>query len=715
MDLFTRYRTILVMFVFISFVSSLVIRYFYKSARIDNPYKEEFSEYKPGPKYVLENSINIPIWKDKHSSGGFYNLRDRKNIRNGTKLVKWRDLIQNAKYIGKNLSIKKISFSFWINFDVTTILHPKTSIIEISSPTIIPFAVYALKNNPILEISYATTQNQTIASNSVSNGNDSYGGNQIGYNHTPTFVFITIEHDNIRLIINGIEQNYTANGIILEPDDTYIIRSGVTPTNRHRRTDGIFIKDLRIYAETVELSSVKHVYEEEKNKINNPNPPINPFSFFESFVTTEGFTTTILPDVKVGMNNLQMQSMTQKCNQGGTHYLTRNTYTVDKIEMTNKDGVTSDVTSILAPLLVPSSESSQVKQSVIEHLFNPNSRQKKVFTGGWVERSVEGFGLRNRLKTIRQQVQQKILANNQIAKKMRIIKERATKTITIATFELTIYQTNDHKIIQTPYKKRFNSTIDKIERYWSWVRNSILSRNTTNLTNACPATQDCVFFTAGKQDGKCVAKKTGNRVLRKVFDILKTGYSDPQKRTVDFYWLNRLSYDHFTFSHTLGNSGTGSTISFWFVASSKNFENDTFKNDSFYLLHCGDKTWDTTLNDISISVNYSGDMIFLLKDEEQTIHSETIPLRVLGSKPKHIAWVIDNDGNWSIYYNKIKVETKTIARPPIKRREFNMIGGTPNFERSGYDIPFMGVSIGEFKIFDYTLDSMQIENLYENK
>jgi len=298
MDLFTRFRTILVMFVLISFVSFLVGRYFYDSVQIKIiehslghslghspepasisitnvagvdpvshwgsaldyfcPFeKEGFSSLEN----VIQNTPNIPIWIDHDSSGKFLKLStSRPNI------VTWGSLKKKAYDNYKTeLLVGNMSFSFWIIFDETVKNRQPTSIFKISDPTNssdMPLRVIASKNNPTLEISYMTDKLDK-------HGTESQGisfENEIGYNDIPTFVFITIQNNLIRLVVDGVEQNKFGEDIIFEPRDNFVIGSGGSRYS-HNMQSGISIRDFRIYAEHVPSLFAKKIFEEEKHNI----------------------------------------------------------------------------------------------------------------------------------------------------------------------------------------------------------------------------------------------------------------------------------------------------------------------------------------------------------------------------------------------------------------------------------------------------------------
>ena len=326
MDLFTRFRTILVMFVLISFVSFLVGRYFYDSVQIKIiehspghspghslghspghslghspghslghslghspepasisiskvagvdpvshwgsaldyfcPFEKEGFGFSSILNNVVNDTPNIPIWSDHDSSANFFKLSHyRPNI------VTWGSLKKKAAFYKKKLLVGNMSFSFWIIFDETVKERRPTSIFKISDPTnpfYMPLRVIASKTNPTLEISYMTDKLLKTESQSISSENDLYGGNEIGFK--PTFVFITIQNNLIRLVLDGVEQNKFGEDIIFEPGDNFVIGSGGSDPG-NMQSYGISFRDFKIYAEHVQTTHAKTIFDKEKQNI----------------------------------------------------------------------------------------------------------------------------------------------------------------------------------------------------------------------------------------------------------------------------------------------------------------------------------------------------------------------------------------------------------------------------------------------------------------
>lgn len=665
MDLFTRYRTILVMFVLILFVSLLLIRYFFQTVRWTD-YLYPFAKGFFIEGYVGSGDlINIPIWKDEDSTGKYYNIGTRPD------LVSWKMLKENAAGIEKDLTLNNMSFSFWIYFDESVRNRPKTSIFHVkdttSNPPTVVFSVFAKAIDPTLEINYLKEDRVKSGSNVISYESDLYGGNQIGYNHTPTFVFITIQNGIIRFVVDGVEQNkFGGDGTIFEPTDTFVIGSGATRGGLP--TSGILIRDFRIYADPVESSTVKVIFDAAKKKKESFSTKKN---VLESFMNqtpntldenTASYTVTgveaIQPPTQeiVGMKNLQMKKMGDGCNIGGAYYDSRGTYKVDRI---------------------------------MRITTNYANREKR-------------YDVTNKLRTL--------LENNST---LVVRNERRN-------FILRIKLRNDYGEEVDEFDIPYTYPED-VSSYWDRVKTEILNKNTKNVVvKSCPSSQQCLFFNAGRQEGKCVTNNSEVPGPTDIsFTIMKFS-QDPaigtvdKIRTISMFNLNESLY--YTFLDDFIFNGNGTTFSFWFKVDPIFFAN-LAEDEFLYLMHCGDESWqlsDLSLkNEISISVNKNGDVKFFMKNGENNTYWLTSRSNVLSTKesnyPQHIAWVVDSVGNWNIYHNGVFIRTYLKAPFSNQPRQFNMVGGSYYKGRK-----FPTVSIGDFKIFNYVLGHGHIKYLYEN-
>ena len=660
MDLFTQVRTNLVMFVVISFLLYLVIRYFYQSGRSEGfageeaqaQEQEEEVEEEDIPEEKedilgLKNSLNIPIWEDKESKKKSYKLKKPRN------LVKWSSLKAPSDLISRKLSLNNMSFSFWLRFDSRVTKRPKTTIFRIVNKTnnIVPFSVSTVADKPILEINYLTEDKVTLGSNLISHQNDLYGGNQIGGGLTSIFVFITIQNGVIRLVLNGVEQNKFGGEKLFEPENGFILDSGHDASYTWS-SSGILIRNFKIYAEPVMTSTVKMISD---NIVNSKQgfTTRTGGGIFESFFSALpvnqsdlqiGTVSPITPPNKavVQMNDLVLNKMGLDCNIGGTFNDTRDTYKVDSIKNGNKD-----VTDALSPLLGKS--------------YNQTNFEK-IVPWGTLHRT-----------NIKAQIK------------------------------------NDHgepDSFELPYgnegRKGFFYKIGQV----------VKERNTKEIEKQdCLPTETCSFFNANNQSGKCVATNIIQAPGRteSTFDITtfrrRETNSTNKERTVSFVDLD--VYHYYTFHpEKLVTGDKGFTFSFWFQLNPDNFNNvdDTF----LYLMHCGDEDWEMDnlklKNDISISVNNVGDVKFKIGE-----YSETRNLSAADGSPHHIGWVIDKDGYWSLYHNGTSILTiKQTSLLPNIPRDFNMVGGTPLLK---YNLK--QVSIGEFKMYNYSLNSANIKSLFE--
>jgi len=650
MDLITRVRTNLVMFGLICFLLYLVILYFYQP--VSRMFKEGFLDI--GLDYVLENSPNIPIWVDNESKNNFYNIQERRD------LVNWNALIEPSKTISKTLSLNNMSFSFWIEFDKSVNKRPETNIFRImdKQTNTIPFSVSDLSS--VLAINYLTQDNETQVSNTISHNNDLYGGNQIGYGNTPTFVFITIQNSIIRLVLNGVEKNKFGEGQLLEPSNHFVIESGYTSPSKNGKT-GVLIRDLKIYAEPVKTSIAKIIFDAEKKN------------------TTEGFSTIDDEDVEIDedrtnfnpistitaiapprapiveMTHLILQKMGADCNTDGTFNSPRGTYQTDKIFNGPDETNSTDLTDILGP--------------IIGQPYSPNVAA-----------------------SFRQAIPYGKLVNSELKAKF----------------------TNDYgesDTVDLTYAGEGRTN------YFNGLGPTVKERNSKNVAPMpCSLPQTCRFFNAGNQLGKCVSEITGepNRTDSSFpiyFFSSGESLSSQKTRTVSLVDLDNSHYYKIPDQALSQSSDRGMTISFWFKVLPSEFKD--LPDDTFlYLMQCGDEIWEKNHlklnNDVSISVDRLGRVKFKIDDQE-----EIVDFAVMGgsnvNEPHHIAWVVGRTGFWTLYHQGTFYKNIRKNKLPKLDRKFNMVGGSPllkyNFKNK--------LSIGEFKIFNRNLIPANIKYLYE--
>ena len=669
MDLFTQVRTNLVMFVVIIFLLYLVIRYFYQSVRItkmDNSLvsegfaeeeeqaqeQEQEEEDIPEEKedmFGLKNSLNIPIWEDKESKKKSYKIKKTRN------LVEWSSLKAPSDLISRELSLNNMSFSFWIRFDPSVTKRPKTTIFRIVDKTnnIVPFSVSTVADKPILEINYLTEDKVTLGSNLISRQNDLYGGNQIGGGLTYTFVFITIQNGVIRLVLNGVEQNKFGGEKLFEPDNGFIFDSGHDASYRWS-SSGILIRNFKIYAEPVMNSTVKMISDNIENSRQGFTTRTGG-GIFESFFSK-------LPD---SLNNLQ--------------------------------------SSTVSPITPPNKAEVQMKDLVLNKMgldcniggvFNDTRDTYKVYSIKNGNKDVTGALAPLLGKRYNQAEFEKIVPWG-----------------TLHRTNIKAQITNDHgepDSFELPYGGggRYG--------FFHKIGQVVKERNTKEIEKQdCLPTETCSFFNAQNQSGKCVATNINQAPGRteSTFDITtfrkRQTDSTNKERTVSFVDLD--GYHYYTFPpEKLVTGDQGTTFSFWFQLNPGNFNKDTPEDTFLYLMHCGNEDWEMDnlklKNDVSISVNSVGDVKFQIGD-----YSETRNLFAADGYPHHIGWVIDQNGYWSLYHNGTRILSikKTSLLPNIPR-DFNMVGGTPLLK---YNLK--QVSIGEFKLYNYSLNSANIKSVFE--
>ena len=236
-------------------------------SRVDKN-KEGFSDLQD----ILRVFPNVPIWKDANSENKWHPITKQ------TDLVRWSDLKKRAESIDRTLNISNISFSFWVYFDEALGRNrPLTSIFQIANGDYNGdrnwrgrdryLAVFAYPERPTLHIRTMRHKNINAGGREFSLENDDYGGNEIGYNHLPSFVCVVVSNNQIKLYVDGEEQNKFGVGYLSPPPDDAKIMSGITYAPYNGEPKGISIRDFFIYGESLKEFNIKAIYKYQKNTV----------------------------------------------------------------------------------------------------------------------------------------------------------------------------------------------------------------------------------------------------------------------------------------------------------------------------------------------------------------------------------------------------------------------------------------------------------------
>jgi hypothetical protein len=819
MDLFTRYRTFFVMFVLIAFISFMLFKYLEQtgtqmtesmtpfliedspssSNSSSNSSSSNSSVEKNRPKTIKKcpekkdhaitgwnntcqfqrvdqfegfgiiddirnNSPNLPIWEDLQTKHTWSPLNVRPDI------VKWSELKRLATKTNKVLEIANVSFSFWVYFDESLgKTRPYTSIFQISesfnSQISNPFinssiAVIGVEARPVLKILYTTDEEPQIKiGNEFSNESDLFGGNQIGYNHLPSFIFITVQNNVIRLYVDGVEQNKFSGGYILPPRDDFVLSSGINFSQNNNKSGGISIRDLQIYGECVPVSNINIIYTSLKSKI-----------LAARGWDQEGFSSGYFFENQQGGNFLDKEehNIFKRANffeQGNifkqlSESFSNNTSDFDgaahRDELDNEQYTSQEIINHVANL----TDIKLGSQTVT--ITNPflGFKHAKLWSldGNSCYRSFE----------------EKTPSNNQIhrefdtpivykAERTMYIDSKKTKTkMTDVTsqinaalkkpngkyppldvtgqFKLTIYIKNGWENNPTKNtftleyvpgrdnKDNFYTTLasvvkcnNKLDHTWDNAARMCKEKPENAAITCSSSRPKCMSYAALKDMGKCAVD---NKIGDLVFNSDTTNISDMSLRRIRYISLNEAKNEFLELNVDSKSeldilfSDAGTTFSMWFKANPEKRKTD---KGLCRLLDFCNKEWVNTRDNVTIAIDNDQTMSRLRfgvnnnsGKTEWNSDSNTIS-QVLDNQWHHIVWMLapipkTTNSKWTFYHNGKHLGTDYKDRPYPRSiiRNSKIIGGPASY---GTD-QFWGPSLAELRIFKGILTETQIWKLY---
>jgi hypothetical protein len=681
---------------------------------------------------ILKNTPNLPIWRDLESHNKWSPLTARPNI------IPWRELKKTAALSEKTLDIANISFSFWIYFDEALgKTRPYTSIFQISkqngavNKTTNPYvqnnsiAVIGWNNRPVLRF---VTGNKS-SSNNFSDESDLYGGNQIGYNHIPSFVFITIQNNVIRLHVDGVEKNVFDNGYISPPSDDFVLSSGITFLPNGKTPDGISIRDFHIYGEFISGSRIKSIFDYVKSDVlsargwdqNNvgrtleegfSNSNSNTLTFAEAASSkirnpeqelvinkdvinsdpSFGSKDVVISNISFGLEDTKLRTLDgipcyrnhgEDAPANYQKHLEYDTYTVYKVELETRVTKSEDATSRINMVL---KEIQNGKTVTVE----PDYKN-------------EPFKLHIHLK------------NGWRDGPMIIKPQAGNKDAT--TFTMTYIPGEE----ETFYGKMAEAIkcYNKLDHVWDRDRKTCVATEKSVLRTCGFSAPKCENYIATKKWGRC-ATDNKNNVFEKETESFQI--EDYSYRNLNFVALDGSKEEFLEVNidpakeQEIMFSNKGTTIAMWFKV-----DPEIRKNDKNWcrLLDFSNKEWINTSDDLVIAINAAdstlgGQLKFGAKvNGGNMVWNNTAITQVLNNTWHHIVWVLspeteDLPAQWILYHNGKPLATEQHPYPPQTVRNTKVIGGPA---ASPVD-QFWGPSIAEFKIYQGILNNSQIWKLY---
>lgn len=691
--------------------------------------------------HIMKNTPNLPIWKDPLSENRWSKLTKRTNI------TTWGKLKKSASKLDKTLDMANISFSFWVYFDEALgKTRPYVSIFQFSKQMDTnsgdfyvrdtALVVLAEYRKPVLRICYFDGGWQRDDNSSWSTESDMYGSNNIGYNHLPSFVFITIQSNVIRLYVDGIEQNKYSKGYISQPSNDYILSSGVTYMPKNQDPKGISIRDFQIYAETVPKSSIETIYNYVKDIVPARGWTEGFSSTIESFATDRFDDKTFSQASIRDMNdNLQYSDLNSNIHSSVKTF-------ADRFEMIKVGSQTVTITNPsigLEDTKLRTPDGTSCYRNYDEK--TPSNYQThpeyNTYHVSKVERVIGGVttDVTDRIREVLKEIEKgkQVLVESDVNLKNFLLHIQLKNGWKDGLMDITPHVANRDNNTFTMY---YNAS--RVSEFYDTMSKQIKCNNKLDTDwlghvgkNTCAETEDAPIKTCGSSApkcenyiatykwGKCTAETNNNGFARQT-ETLQT--EDNPSRNLDFVKLDGLKEEFLELNidpvkeKDIMFSDQGTTIAMWFKIDPANNKPD---RSSCRLLEFCDKQWTNTKNDVIINIDskMGGTLRVGIRvegyNQNNVTWSNMSSTQVLDNKWHHIVWMLKPRGPikpsyWVLYHNGKPLGLELHPYPPQTVRNTKIIGGPA---ASPVD-HFWGPSIADFKIFKGILNPEQIWKLY---
>jgi hypothetical protein len=610
-------------------------------------------------------------WRDTFTQNEWKRINERLDT---SKQIPWKALSVD--------SIQNISFSFWIYFleEKDQSRDQRSPLFSITSPSTNKeiFSVTALPKRPILDIRSGNKRYDPYTHNS-----DMTNGNEIGYNHSSTFVIIVINNDTIHLYLNGECKNKIGgNTVIKEPNgDSTLVFGGF-----NQQPDSIYLKDFRVYNHSIPTSDIAILYQEFKQDGYLSSSIIESFEsepyetfisrgpLFESFTNLKQAVVTTSSPVQVqakviSLEDFVLRSETEeKCN-------------------TDKGGKTYS-----------------------------NFQNSPVFQSANIDKAFVSFNNNSRKVDFTQEIKNILQLQ---PKRISIPDEFGIENNANIEIELIHPWTKKKQIFKTTYSKNqpflWENVVNGIkclnsDGIWDYNKNTC----TSNLKH-CTSNNfsKCINYFYGENEGKCSAENTLSTEIATI--TLDGGI----ERKISFISLDSSKKEYLDMSKIKKSqeqavlfSPEGTSILFWVK-----IDPSIRKSNSNWarLLNFGNRHWKGLEDDVGIAINADTSrdgLIFYHENNGKSVKVENVGTQILDNQWHHIAWVLSpgNDTNtphWNIYHNGFLLKTIQKSYPVSKDRNVKMLGGSA-FNQDA----FWSSTIGEFRIYNTIIDGPTMKNIY---
>lgn len=637
---------------------------------------EEFSVMKEY-KNILEAYPNSakPSWRDINSQNKWISLN--KNV----PVILWKNV--------KVTDINNMSLSFWIYFK--EVLDRKrnyfTELFSIKTNNTIHLVSGAMPKRPVLNFAINTDSGMEYDKSPYTHRKDMTGGYEIGYDHRPSLVVLTITSGKVDFYLNGEWKNSFGENAIIPPKKDSTFQFGSNGKS-------ILLKDFKFYNQSMTATNIATLYKHIENEghfkhMQQRNNTIESFQNmpFDTFATLndkfqivtnwfhskkESFVSSpiVVNESKIGLDSCIFRSETeQKCNKNKDATIRaneqkspyHNTYHIDKAYM----------------------------------MFSDDSRQ--------VDFTKE---VRSVLETEPHRVGDFSKFGINEKKKLYIeITHPWTKKTT--TFHVEYIPGEEFSWKNLSDKIKCINSDDNV-----WDDSSKKCTETgSHLVCSSNESRDCINYTAFKRIGRCSAANKPE--LKQNTIVLANG----NHRVIDYVELHKEKQEYLEINISQKQekntmfTNEGTTIVMW-VKIDPSMRNQTDKWCT--LLNFGNRNWTKIEDEILIAIgnDKTYDNLIFRCNDDSVKHLGT---QILDNKWHHIAWVLKPDNeeekekaSWTIYHNGINIGTKETPYPRNKTRNTKMIGGP-----AVHSSPFWNLKMGELYIYGKALDEKIIDSIYQ--
>uniref|UniRef100_A0A6C0CMW2 Uncharacterized protein n=1 Tax=viral metagenome TaxID=1070528 RepID=A0A6C0CMW2_9ZZZZ len=624
-----------------------------------------------------------PSWRDIVTQNKWVSM---KRLRQKGKIHTWNDL--------KIEDVQNMAFSFWIFFreKQDSKRMKGANIFKIKTGNKNNINISAKRQRPVFNIQVNTDDGKEYDETPYTHNSDMTGGNEDGYNHTSSFITITVTNSKVDLYINGKWKNNFGKNPILPTDNNTLLILG-------SNVQSIIMKDFKIYNQTISSDNIKLLYEKIKHK--------GLFDYLEDRDSNiESF---------IGMPNIGLSYVYDNFNVFTSWFHNNN----------RKEGFNS------SPVII-----NEYKVGTSDTILRSETNTKCNYSNGAKERASyqknphhDTYKIHAAYMYFGKDKNRRVDFTKEVRS---VLETQSNRVSNLSEFNIDRKRKLYIEIIR-PWRQKFTRLEydydPKTKFDWSIVSKKIKCINSddkkwdgdkcVDLSSRymCPSSgpTECVNFTAHVRMGRC------SDSTRPEFKMDTITLADGSKRLIRYVDLDKSKNEHLEIktdksqeTNTLF-SKNGTTFVMW-IKIDPSLRNIT--RNFCRILNFGNRKWRNIEDEICIAIggDKSKDNLYLVADGQYTSDLGT---QLLDNKWHHIAWVLKPEqeetqdtplekASWTMYHNGIELGKRNRKYPKNIERNTKIVGG-PAVDWDA----FWGPKIGEFEIYGKALDKNIIQSIYK--